>query len=118
MMQDSQVGLALLGHAVSLRDNSEKDALLDAIRPYVSVSNYFVYERPKFYIAREGDRHMPSGDDSDKEIVLRSCMGMSDSFRNRAQINLPEALRIIGIAKRFETPTDDEFAAAFDALLT
>ena len=119
MMPDSQAGLALLGHVVSLRGNSEKDALLDAIRPYVSISGYFNYERPNFYIAREGNASVASDDSSDKEIVLRSCDNNSGAFNKRIKIGLAEALRIIDDANKFtELPTDDEFAAAFDALLT
>lgn len=118
-MPDTQVGLALLGHVVVLRCNSDKDMLLDAIRPHMSISEYFEYARSNFYIAREGSYGYPSDDNSDQEIVLRSCIDGSPSFDKRVKISLAEALCIIdGVNKLVEPPTDDEFAAAFDALLT
>lgn len=119
MVPDTQVGLALLGHVVVLRGKSDKDALIDAIRPHMPISDHFEYARPNFYIAREGSYGYTSDDNSDQEIVLRSCENASPSFNKRVKISLAEALCIIdGVNKLAEPPTDDEFAAAFDALLT
>ncbi len=115
-MPDSQVGLALLGHVVVFRDKSGKDMFLGAIRPYISVSSYFEYSRSCFYIAREGSFNRASSDDSNKEIVLRSCENGSSAFANRTEISLKEALRIIDDVTKFEAMTDEEFTEAFDKL--
>lgn len=119
MMPDSQVGLALLGHVVVLHSDEDKDALLAAVRPHMPISEHFEYARQNFYIAREGSYGYASDDNSDQEIVLRSCENASPAFNRRIEISLSEALRIIDDANKFaELLTDDEFAAAFDALLT
>lgn len=117
-MPDTQVGLALLGHVVVLRDKSDKDMLLDAIRPFIPVSRYFDYNRPCFYIAREGSRGAAANDTSDREIVLRSCERNSGAFNIRIKINLSHALDIISEETKFKAPTDEEFVVAFDTLLT
>lgn len=117
-MPDTQVGLALLGHVVVLRGKSDKDMLLDAIRPFIPVSRYFDYDRPCFYIAREGDYNVAADDTSDREIVLRSCVNESSAFNRRIKINLSQALNIISEETKFKVPTDEEFVAAFDTLIT
>lgn len=118
-MPDSQVGLALLGHVVVLRDkNDDKDIFLDAIRPFIPVSRFFNYDRPCFYIAREGDFNVAADDTSDREIVLRSCESDSAAFNSRIKINLSHALDIISEETKFKVPTDEEFTTAFDGLLT
>ena len=116
-MPDTQVGLALLGHVVVLRDKSDKDMLLDAIRPFIPVSRFFDYDRPCFYIAREGDYNLASDDTSDREIVLRSCVNKSAAFDIRIKINLSQALNIISEETKFKAPTDEEFVVAFDTLI-
>lgn len=117
-MPDTQVGLALLGHVVVLHGKSDKDMLLDAIRPFIAVSEYFDYDRPCFYIAREGDFNVAADDASDGEIVLRSCGNGSVAFNRRIKINLSHALDIISKETKFKAPTDEEFVIAFDRLLT
>ena len=117
MRPDTQVGLALLGHVVVLRGKSDKDALLDAIRPFIPVSRHFDYDRSCFYIAREGDYNCAADDTSDGEIVLRSCENKSAAFNSRIKINLSQALNIISEETKFKVPTDEEFATAFDGLL-
>lgn len=118
MRPDTQVGIALLGHVVVLRGKSDKDALLDAIRPFIPVSRFFDYDRPCFYIAREGDFNVAADDTSDREIVLRSCESNSAAFNSRIKINLSHALDIISEETKFKVPTDEEFTTAFDGLLT
>lgn len=116
-MPDTQVGLALLGHVVVLRGESDKDMLLDAIRPFIPVSRFFDYDRPCFYIAREGDYNVAASDTSDREIVLRSCENKSGAFNSRIKINLSQALNIISEETKFKVPTDEEFTTALDGLL-
>ena len=116
-MPDTQVGLALLGHVVALRGESDKDMLLDAIRPFIPVSRFFDYDRPCFYIAREGDYNVAASDTSDSEIVLRSCENKSGAFNSRIKINLSQALNIISEETKFKVPTDEEFTTALDGLL-
>ena len=119
MMPDSQVGLALLGHVVMLHSDEDKDALLAAVRPHMPISEHFEYARPNFYVAREGSYGYTSDDNSDREIVLRSCESASPAFNKRTEISLSEALRIIDDTNKLaEPPTDEEFAAAFEGLLT
>ena len=117
-MSDTQVGLALLGHVVVLRGESDKDMLLDAIRPFIPVSRHFDYDRPCFYIAREGNYNVAADDASDREIVLRSCENKSAAFNSRIKINLSQALNIISEETKFKVPTDEEFVVAFDTLVT
>lgn len=117
-MPDTQVGLALLGHVVVLRGKSDKDMLLDVIRPFIAVSEYFDYDRSCFYIAREGNFNVAADDASDREIVLRSCENNSSAFNRRIKINLSHALDIISKETKFKVPTDEEFVVAFDTLIT
>lgn len=118
MIQDSQVGLALLGHVVTLHSHEDKDALLAAVRPHMSISEHFEYARPNFYIAREGNYDSASDDNSDQEIVLRLCEHRSRAFNKRIKISLAEALCIIdGVNKLAEPPTDEELSFALNELM-
>lgn len=116
-MVDNDISVGLLGYAIRLSGEKEKDTFLDAIRPHISISSRFLKKRNTFYICREINGSCVVDDDDTKaEIVVRSCDRGSISESERICIRLEDALKIVREMER-GVISEEEFSSSFNDLL-